>query len=180
MVRGGCSFAFFCLATSHIPAQQCPIYPRDMDEVFVCCGAKPNFEQNASIHNPTRFTFGDFPNWDNYTVRVDFKDGQCFQDIVSGETKTITYPAGSSGQIAIEWQVTWSIGNPPEEIDHGTSGIHAFQLNFNDAVSYVALRPDATWDDISGATYTPTSNTAYPGGSPYKAAHNFVDRNFNP
>jgi hypothetical protein len=40
--------------------QNCPPYPRTMDQVYVCCGSNAAFEQNASIHNPIRFTFGTF------------------------------------------------------------------------------------------------------------------------
>lgn len=160
-------FCLLLMLQFNLSGQNCPPYPRAIDQVYVCCGSNAAFGQNASIHNPIRFKFGTFPNYDNYKVEVDFKDGQGYQLCNSGEIKTIAYPAGSSGQITIEWKIFWTTGNPPNEIDHYTSGQHVHQLNFNDEVNYADYLTGTPWGNITGDTYTPPASNAYPPGSPY-------------
>ena len=66
-------FCLFCLATSHIQAQICPDYPRNMDEVLVCFGPDGlTFEQSATLHNPVKFRF---PVFLEGVIHVDFADG---------------------------------------------------------------------------------------------------------
>lgn len=168
--------AIFCLLFTfsyHTRAQtiSCPAYPRDLDEVFICLQTPGSnqavkLDNNVSIHNPVRFVFPSFllnPSMTVTELKVDFGDGNGLQIISSGETKTIVYPA--AGQFDLNWMVRFN--NNFLLTFYGES---AFQLSFNNDVNYSNFRPDETWADITGASYTPPSGNFYPPGSPFNEA----------
>ena len=89
MVRGWMLFCLFCLATSHIPAQICPDYPRNMDEVLVCFGPDGlAFEQSATLHNPVKFRF---PVFLEGVIHVDFADGNGSVSVLSDAVRAKGY-----------------------------------------------------------------------------------------
>ncbi len=165
---------FFCLLlffAARASSQICPDYPRDIDEVLVCFGPGGlKFEQNATLHNPVHFRF---PVFLEGVIKIDFADGNGIVSASSGEIKTVIYP--DPGQYSISWQTSFVTGytccdgdGNPIQNAVAASGVQVFQTNFNPAIDYTASRPSATWDNITGAIYSPPPSTAYPAGSPYR------------
>ena len=146
------------LTNLKVAAQEiCPIYPRAMDQVFVCYElSKLKIAQNSCLHNPVKFTFPALPS--NITVTFDAGDGNGPVNVSSdGVILTVTYP--SPGQFPLNWTMNTTYGN--------FSGTILFQSNFNNLdANYSDFLPDETWGDMIGNTYTPPVSGAYPPGSP--------------
>jgi len=87
---------------------QCPAYPRAMDQVYICYSADHllSFDQNATLHNPVRFTFPGFPS--DVTVTFNAGDGNGQNIIDSEEIRTVSYAA--PGQYQLYWTVSWVSG----------------------------------------------------------------------
>ncbi|GAB4499089.1 MAG: hypothetical protein OHK0019_35620 [Saprospiraceae bacterium] len=147
-----------------------------MDQVFVCYDGVNNtlsFEQNATLHNPIRFTFPTF--LPDVTVSFNAGDGLGASTVVDNEIRSVTYAA--PGQYQLWWAVSWisgyendPLGNPVPIISAKT-GLFTFQTNFNQDVNYNNFLPDQTWNEPTfvGQTYTPPAGNAYPAGSPFNA-----------
>jgi len=169
------SRAFLCLLLSFITflgvhAQDfCPVYPRAMDQVYVCYQVpthplerhKLKLEQSATLHNPVRFTFPAIPP--DISVSFDAGDGNGPINVSSnGDILTVTYV--SAGQHLVHWTMDGPLGF------HG-EGFITFQTNFNPDFPY-ADNPDhftipSTAFNVN--TYTPSPGGAYPPGSPNTA-----------
>ena len=77
-IQGGWLIVCLLLALACLVQAQCPAYPRAMDQVYICNDASFrvfDFDQKATIHNPTRFTFPVFGG----TAWMDFKNGAGWQ-----------------------------------------------------------------------------------------------------
>lgn len=153
-------FTFFKTAAQEI----CPEYPRAMDQVFVCYENKSlKIKQNANLHNPVRFKFPEFPS--DVTITFDAGDGNGIIPVSPGEIKAVTY--SGPGQYTLAWEVQYYSYLPPTPGVRSRFGSSTFQCNVNNEdANYSDFLPHETWGDISGNTYTPPANGAYPPGSP--------------
>lgn len=165
-------FSFSCFFES-IAQTNCPSYPRAMDQVYVCHTKEVidlgtgeehfhdlGFDQNATLHNPVRFTFPVLPA--DITLSFDAGDGNGFSVVSSEEIKNISYSA--PGQFVLAWRIDYF--DPTFGLKTKT-GTYTFQTNFNNVdANYNDFLPHNTWRTLVGNTYTPPASNAYPAGHP--------------
>ncbi|MDO8365480.1 MAG: hypothetical protein Q7T20_01700, partial [Saprospiraceae bacterium] len=112
----------------------CPVYPRAMDQAYLCLKTEYkhfaflppkleyslSLEQNATLHNPVRFTFPEIPP--NVTVSFDAGDGIGFRTVSSSEILTVSYP--TPGQIPLIWTIEYIDPDPHWGLS-STSGLYS-------------------------------------------------------